>query len=840
MSVPLDTELLTSLMAEARQGFLEEEAPQYLDILRQGITAPQWDYEKLMRAAHTLKGGAGTFQMTAVQKLAHQLEDLLELMGQRHLPAGEPLVRRGVEELAWLLDNVENPTVTGDPALLEAIAALVARERQTPPNPEEEQRAALTGALEDCLQVAEGRLRQGDEGAVAELLEHCTFLAEELHLPWLTAAIAPLQDTPDPATAIQVIAQIRQQRDELLGLAPPPVAPPATLEPEPAPSGEPATVLTHVRLPLRTIEFLANTGGDLLLYLEKLSGQQEQLEATIRHLKELVQGFEPVREQMDEVYEQLAVSYRANEGTEFDPLEMDRFSALHQTLQACQEFVAQISESAEDLDLVTRSTARELVSLRRSLNQIYSEATKARLNPFSTLASPFANKIQRLAKRYGKQVHCRIEGAEVLLDRVLLEQLKGPLTHLVNNAFDHGIEPPQERLQRGKPATAEILLRAQVQGNQVLITIQDDGRGVQLERVYQKARERGLTQAPFAQLSPEELLDFLFMPGFSTSTQVSELSGRGVGLDAVRTEIRQLGGTVEIASTPGQGTRLTLRLPLAVSLLPLLIVRAQGRQLGFLADSVLDILREVPVDRHFTPPLTITWQGQPLPVYLPEQLLEYAFPLDPPLAQAILVLRGPQGQPLGLVVDELSEVRQRMVKQVEEIFPLPPYFVGAAVLPSGESIPVLLPSQLRRPGETATRPPLSVGDEPTHPRPTILIAEDSVYTRRIISSVLGQAGYDILACRDGQEAWEVLLQNIDKVNLVLTDLEMPRLNGLDLLQNIREHPQTNRLPVVMLTSRTGDRHRQKAASLGVNSYLGKPCNPSELLATVGQWVPVAQ
>jgi type IV pili sensor histidine kinase/response regulator len=181
-----------------------------------------------------------------------------------------------------------------------------------------------------------------------------------------------------------------------------------------------------------------------------------------------------------------------------------------------------------------------------------------------------------------------------------------------------------------------------------------------------------------------------------------------------------------------------------------------------------------------------------------------------------------------------------MVKQVEEIFPLPPYFVGAAVLPSGESIPVLLPSQLRRPGETVTRRPLTGGDEPTHPRPTILIAEDSVYTRRIISSVLGQAGYDILACRDGQEAWEVLLQNIDKVNLVLTDLEMPRLNGLDLLQNIREHPQTNRLPVVMLTSRTGDRHRQKAASLGVNGYLGKPCNPSELLATVGQWVPVAQ
>jgi len=834
MSSPFDNDTLASLMAEARQGFLEEEAPQYLEILRQGITAPQWDYEKLMRAAHTLKGGAGTFQMPALQKLAHQLEDLLELMGQRHLPGGEPLVRRGVEELAWLLDNVAQPEVTGDPQLLEAIAHLVAQESQTEPSPEEERRAALTGALEDCLQVAQGRLQQGDGEAVTELLENCTFLAEELQLPWLMTAIAPLRDTTDIATAEQVIAQIRRERDELLGIAPAPVAPSALPEPEPA------TVLTHVRLPLRTIEFLANTGGDLLLYLEKLSGQQEQVEATIRHLKDLVQGFEPVREQMDEVYEQLALQYRATEGTEFDPLEMDRFSALHQTLQACQEFVAQISENAEDLDLVTRSAARELVSLRRNLNQIYSESTKARLNPFSTLASPFADKIHRLGQRYGKQVQCRIEGAEVLLDRVLLEQLKGPLPHLVNNAFDHGIEPPQERLQRGKSPTAQIWLCAQVQGNHALISIQDDGRGVDLERVYRKAQERGLTQAAFEQLSPQELLDFLFMPGFSTSAQVSELSGRGVGLDAVRTEIRQLGGMVEIASTPGQGTRFTLRLPLAVSLLPLLIVRAQGRQLGFLADSVLDILREVPVERNFDHPLSVTWQDQHLPVYLPEHLLEYAFPLDPPLAQAILVLRGPQGQPIGLVVDELSEVRQRMVKRVEEIFPLPPYFVGAAVLPSGESIPVLLPSQMRRPGEAVTRTLLPVGEEPTSQRPTILIAEDSVYTRRILSSVLGQAGYEILACRDGQEAWEVLLHNTDKVKLVLTDLEMPRLNGLDLLQSIREHPQVTRLPVVMLTSRTGDRHRTKASSLGVNGYLGKPCNPSELLATVGQFVPVVQ
>ncbi|MCS6781995.1 MAG: response regulator [Gloeomargarita sp. SKYBB_i_bin120] len=834
--VPLDNDLLTNLMAEARQGFLEEEAPQYLETLRQGIAAPQWDYDKLMRAAHTLKGGAGTFQMRAVQTLAHHLEDLLELMGQRSLPEGEPLVRRGVEELAWLLDNVDDPQVSADPELLAAIAALVAQAQPAAPSPEEELRAALTGALEDCLQVAEGRLQQGDLSACQELWENCVFLAEELKLPWLAAAVAPLRDQPEMALAQQVIAQIRQERDQYLGLTPAVPAAPTDLpaEPEVLTAGP-----TQVRLPLQTVEFLANTGGDLLLYLEKLSGQQEQLEATIRHLKELVAGFEPVRDRMDEVYEQLAMPHRATEGSEFDPLEMDRFSALHETLQACQEFVAQVSESAEDLDLVTRSTARELVSLRRNLNQIYSESTKALLNPFHTLTGPFTQKIQRLAQRYGKQVRCHVEGAEVLLDRVLLERLKGPLTHLVNNAFDHGIETPAERLQQGKPATAQITLKARIQGNQALISIRDDGRGVNLARVYQKARERGLTQAPYEELSREELLNFLFIPGFSTSEQVSELSGRGVGLDAVRTEIRQLGGTVEITSEPGQGTEFTLRLPLAVSLLPLLIVRAQGQLLGFLADSVLDILREVPRGWDWTQPLTLPWRDQEIPVYLPEHLLAYNQSLDPPLAQAILVLAGPQDQPLGLVVDELSEVRQRMVKRIEEVFPLPTYLVGAAVLPSGESIPVLLPSQLRRPGAHPPSLPSLVAESPVT-KPTILVAEDSVYTRRIISSVLGQAGYDILACRDGQEAWETLLQNTDKVRLVLTDLEMPRLNGWELVQSIREHPATQGLPVVMLTSRTGDRHRQKAAQLGVNGYLGKPCNPRELLTTIGRWVPLPQ
>ncbi|MEN9257429.1 MAG: response regulator [Gloeomargarita sp. SRBZ-1_bins_9] len=824
-AAPLDNDLLTQLMAEARQGFLEEEAPLYLETLRQGIAAPQWDYDRLMRAAHTLKGGAGTFQLWALQTLAHHLEDLLELMGQGNLPEGEPLVRRGIEELAWLLDNVHDPNVTADPELLGAIADLVARAQPATSSLEEGVHQALTGALEDCLQVAEARLQQGDGSVIQELWGNCTFLAQELQLPWLAAAVAPLEKELDPALAQRIIAQIRRERDHYLGLGTAPL--PGSLS-----EAEPTAAVTHVRLPSQTVELLADIGGDLLLYLEKLSGQQEQLEATIRHLKELVAGFEPVRERMDEVYEQLALQYRAGEGSEFDPLEMDRFSALHETLQACQEFVAQVSESAEDLDLVTRSTARELVSLRRNLNQIYSASTQARLNPFHTLAGPFAQKIQRLAQRYGKQVECRVEGAEVLLDRLLLEQLKGPLTHLVNNAFDHGIEPPEERLQQGKPAMACIILKAHIQGNQTLISIGDDGRGVDLVRVYQKARERGLTQVPFDQLSREDILNFLFLPGFSTSAQVSELSGRGVGLDAVRTAIRQLGGMVELVSEAGRGTQVTLRLPLAVSLLPLLIVRAQGRLLGFLADSVLDILREVPQGQDFRQPFTLPWRQQDLPVYLPEHLLDYSQPLDPPLAQAILVLAGPQGQPLGLVVDELSEVRQRMVKRMEEVFPLPPYLVGAAVLPSGESIPVLLPSQLRRVGV----PSLGRRELPS-PKPAILVAEDSVYTRRVIGHVLAQAGYDILTCRDGQEAWETLLHHTDRVRLVLTDLEMPRLNGWELVQRIRQHPQTRDLPVVMLTSRTGDRHRQKAAQLGVSGYLGKPCNPQELLATIRRWVP---
>ncbi|MBF2097499.1 MAG: hybrid sensor histidine kinase/response regulator [Gloeomargaritaceae cyanobacterium C42_A2020_066] len=835
----------SALLRELRQTFLEEEAPGLLQTLQSGLAQTERDYAALMRAAHTLKGGAGTFQMTGVQTAAHRLEDLLEQLGQRpagDLPGSEPLLQQGVEELAWLLDNPLDPSLTPNPDWLAAVDTLLAEYAVSAAlDPTAGRREVLTGILEDCLQIAEGRLRQGDVTALADLVEQADMIGAEMDLPWLLAAVQPLHETPDPSLdlGLQVLQTLRQEQQAALaalampgltsiGPAPSVLESPP-VEPEPLPEtatleSEGTAATPQVRIPRPAVELLANTGGDLILYVDKLSGQQQQMGTVIQSLRVLVDRFEPIRDQMEDLYEQLAIQPDTLPEREFDPLELDRFTALHESLQACQELMAQIAEHADDLNLLQRSTTREVVSMGRSLKQIYTTTTQVRLRPFQTLAQPFQERVRRLAQRYGKQVAWQVEGGDVLLDRFLLEELQGPLTHLVNNAFDHGIEPAEERQQLGKPPLATITIRAQIQGNQALITLRDDGRGIDLARVYQKAVERGLTQQPMAELTPETILGFLFESGFSTRSQVSELSGRGVGLDAVRTTIRDLGGSVQVESQAGRGTQFSLRLPVGLSLLPLLVVQAQGRPAAFLTDHVLDILRSLPTDTQET----VAWQGQTLPAHRLNQLAPYAQGVTPTQPQAALILAGPAGRPLALLVEELSEVRQLIVKPLDEVFTVPSYLAGATVLPSGACVPVLLPAQFQ-----PTPTSVAVAERPAGPR-SILVAEDSVYTRRFIQDVLQQAGYAVQSYKDGQEAWEALTVLVEQgeVALVLTDLEMPRLNGLDLLAQIRSHTAYATLPVVMLTSRTGNLHRQKAAALGVSSYLGKPCNPQELLATV--------
>ncbi|MDX2271678.1 MAG: response regulator [Cyanobacteriota bacterium] len=926
MSLNLDPLLLQNIAQEARQCFLEEDAPSYLEALQKALRTPQnIDYAAIMRAAHSLKGGAGLAQLPSLSHLAHRLEDLVELLqkGQIADPTTAwELIRRSVDETAYVLDQAQTQVeVQVDAALLQALAefhAEVVASAEPAPLADELPplvaspslvKTALQVDLEDCLKRMEAvissqpppdQLLPPLEGFV----EECTLLAEALSLPWLaesaqgiTEALAqPEHGIPLMSVARLVTAEVRRLRDDFLQQlkqAAPTSPLPLASEPrlaESLPEVTPASALADegmaavapsliretrplnpsVRIPLSRVEQMTDQVGELIVRFERLSIQEQQLKQSNQELQRLAQQFQPVRDQVKALYDQLTtVNLRrltttttgspegaATEASaDFDPLEMDRYTTLHTSLQSFEELIARIQEARADIDLVYREISENLEQGRQDLDLLYNQVTRSRLVPFRTLAERFVPQLNRLAQRFQKQMELRIEGENVLVDQVILEQLQTPLTHLLNNAVDHGIESSADRLALEKPAVAQILLQAKLEGNQVVITFGDDGRGIDLAKVYQKAVERHLCppHVSFGQLRREQVLEFIFQSGFSTAAQVSEVSGRGVGLDAVRRQIGQLRGTLQVESRIGQGTSFTIRLPLGLSLLPLMLCQTYRRLVALPATSVLEILPYAEaqtspsaVEEGRDPLLlsdpaasalpTMDWRGQRVPLLPLAQLLPYANPVTEVVPPRVVILVQGSLSPIAIAIDGLIGERQLILKPFDDTIPVPPYVAGCTILGTGDVVPVVLPYHFQvstQPrGQTADPQPLV-----SQQSRTILIAEDSVATRRAVEKILSQAGYITIACRDGQEALDELRQRQGSVDMVLTDIEMPRLSGFDLLQSIRAHSEWYALPVALLTSRTGERYQQRALSLGANAYLNKPVDAKLLLQKVETLFP---
>ncbi len=880
MNYEFDPAVLELINQEARQCFLDEDAPIYLESLEQGLRQlannEQPDYEALMRAAHSVKGGAGIAQMPGLSQLAHKIEDLLEAWNQHQLTPDEvglKLLQRGIEELAFLLNQVQNsPDLPGDSKLLTALDEFNHHLSRTPVAASSEPKtslspgklrlikATLESDLEKCLVTAETLLLEAkflDKIAkgLNNFVEECTMLGEAFELPWLVSVVAPLakavqQSKPNsavPRIAKKVIDNVRTLRDKFLHKITsekkkdPKTKTTALAVPENQENDKATALNSQLRIPLKRLDDMGSVVGELINSHERISIQHQQMKQASYNLKRLVEQVKPVRDRVQSLYDQMSTVTKANyttnddstTETEFDSLEMDRYTALHSSLQTFEELITQIQETRVDIDLVNRELAQELQVARLDLDQLYNNVTQSRLVSFKTFAQRFLPQVQRLNQRCGKSAQLLLEGENVLMDKLLLEQLQTPLTHLFNNALDHGIEKPNERVALDKPKTAQILLQAKIEGSEVAITFQDDGRGIDLLHIYQKAVERGLCphEISMNQLRREEILAFIFQSGFSTSKQVSDISGRGVGLDIVRTQVRQLRGSLEVDTVPGKNTKFTIRLPLSLSLLSLLLCQAQQQIFAIPTDSVLEVILYSDLQPELQPHISsITWREQVLPLLPLMGLLPYEnFRSATTNPQVVLILNGAQS-PLAVTVDAILDERQLIIKPFDDTVFVPPYLAGCTTLGTGEVVPVLLPRFLK---PVISKPQSSAEKKATiKSSRTILIAEDSTGARRSLERILTQAGFTVIVCRDGQEALDELQKHQQEVDLVISDIEMPRLNGFDLLQKIRTHSSLYNLPVVMLTSRTGDRHRQKGFSLGANAYLGKPITPTELLAGV--------
>lgn len=885
----LDAVSLDAILQEARSCFLYEDAPDYLTMLEKGMqrlvtfadatsTNPselKHEYTVLMRAAHSIKGGAGIAQLPSLNKLAHKLEDLLQALDAGRVEAQKEtayeLLFLGIEQIkdlvAEAIANPNNQAIT-DPNSLPLVTALDGFLQELSPQVQEEVevsndaiainpfilKTVLEVDLEECIQRVEQLLKppirqQALKQGLASFVEECTLLGQTLSLAWLleeAEALKPQlgQDNLE-SVAKNAIAQLRQLRSQTLNPKTPAPTSAVVVETTPPETQTAVTPTLNLRIPVTRLDRMNNTLGELLIGHERLSLYHSQLHQANVTLNKESQKLNPINEQVRIFYDQLATPLASSLGgnsvetsnNEFDSLQFDQYTGFHSTLQDLQEVMVRVQETKSDIELVTRDFQAALDQLRQQLDGLRGDLTQSRLVPFKFLAERFITPLQNLSQRYRKSVELEIVGKETLVDQVILEQLQTPLTHLLRNAFDHGIETTQERLKANKAKTAKITLTASVQGNQVIIAISDDGRGINTKKVQARAAEIGLC-ASKASLSTDEILQFLFVPGFSTAETVTDLSGRGAGLDAVRLQIERLRGKVQVETKLQQGTKFKITIPLTLSILPLLLCRCQQRTLAIPSVNILEIIALAEFCDYSSQPETIVWQNRPAPLFCLTQLLPYnrsdSVPSASQFNQHLGIVLDVGGQPVVVAVNSLLGERELVLKPFDATIDVPAYIAGCTVLGTGEVVAVVSPNYL---GELITQKQLptlskSLPSLPQQQVATILIVDDSVAVRRLLDRVLNSSGYQVVQCRDGKEALETLNRSGDLYDLVISDIEMPRMDGFTLLREIRFHDRWHSLPVAMLTSRANDQHRQKARDLGANDYFTKPFQPADLLKAI--------
>ncbi|GEA26227.1 chemotaxis protein CheA [Microcystis aeruginosa NIES-4325] len=635
-----------------------------------------------------------------------------------------------------------------------------------------------------------------------------------------------------------------------------------------------------VRVPLKQLDNLSNLIGEVVVKRNRLEEEQERLRLFLDNLLNQVQNLSDVGSRMQDLYERTllegallasrnsggGIGYGRVKGenqgdsamtSELDALEIDRFTDFHLLSQETIELIVRVRESASDIQFVVDETDQVTRTLRQVTTQLQEGMTKSRMGPFSETADRLPRAIRDISLKLNKQAKLKVEGGDVLIDKMILEHLNSPMTHLVNNAITHGIESPQERMAKGKPVLGTIWVRAFLQGNQTLITVSDDGAGIDADRVKRKAIKKGLISEQEAQhLSPQEVYELLFHPGFSTKDQADDFAGRGVGLDVVRTSLIDVRGTVTIDSVLGKGTTFTIRLPLTLSICKALCCVSNHARIGFSMDGVEDIIRDIQardiqMDRDGR--RCVFWQNTLLPFQPLSELLSYnrqvsrrSFYTDKQEEDsfAILILRSGNNL-LGIQVDQVIGELEIVIKQIEGPIPKTPGIAGATVLGDGTVMPIgdvlelidIAQGRLRTDNGSPWRQPAPPVEVETNQKSEtmVLIVDDSITVRQLLSLSFSKAGYRVEQARDGQEAWEKLRGGLP-CDIIFCDIEMPRMNGLELLANLQKDPRLAAIPVACLTSRGSERHRKMAAELGASGYFIKPCPDRDLLSAAKKMI----
>lgn len=634
-----------------------------------------------------------------------------------------------------------------------------------------------------------------------------------------------------------------------------------------------------IKVPAKQLDNLSNLVGELIVNRNSLEQSQERMRQFLDNLLHQVILLSDAGQRMHDLYEKtlleraiwdsrhrnhsnntIHISDTRNESNAEirdlkDPLDLDRvenFTPFHLLAQETIEYIVRVRESASDIEFLVDDAEQVTRQLRQVTTQLQEGFTKSRMVPFSETVQPLFRVVRDNSIRCGKEIELHVEGKETLIDKMIQVKLSDPMIHLMNNAITHGIETPQERLSRGKFSKGRITIRAFHQGNQTVISVADDGAGINPEKVKNKAIKKDLmTEKQAQEISSLDVYDLLFHPGFSTKDKITDIAGRGVGLDVVKTNLNDIRGTITIDSTIGKGTIFTIRLPLTLSISKALCCLSDRSWIAFPMDGVEDMLKvskgEIKIGAQGQN--YIEWRGAKLPFRHLRELLVYnhhvrrsnvyGINTEEDMISIVVLRSASAGIFLAVQVDQVLEQQKEIViKQLQGPVPKPLGIAGATVLGDGKIVAIadvielinLATGRQRRdegnvwlPGDGNSRP------LPTEQSvPTVLIVDDSITVRELLSMTFSKAGYRVEQARDGKDAWEKLRAGLP-CDLVFCDIEMPRMDGFELLSRMQKDSNLQSLPIAMLTSRGAKKHMEMAFELGAKGYFTKPYIEDKLL-----------
>ncbi len=654
------------------------------------------------------------------------------------------------------------------------------------------------------------------------------------------------------------------------GTVPTPVRHPPSTAPTQSPVPNPQR--PTIRVDLERLTELVNLVGELVINRTNLELQESELRGEVKRIRRNIIDLNQFGGQLREEYDRMSFAdWRGANGNpgkgkfveldqefltitnskssvshpHFDILEMDQYTEFHSTASEVIETAETISHSATKLDALAMRFERSIDQLRRITEQLRSRVMQLRVVSFSRAVDHLPRALRDMCLTYNKDVNLLLLGRDTKIDESLLDALRDPLIHLVRNAFDHGIEMPELRQEMGKPASGQIEIEARHQGGQTIITVADDGKGIDPEIIRRKIVKKGLATEEQAQdFSIAELYDFLFWPGFSTVEEVSNLSGRGVGLDVVRSNLRTVRGTVKVDSRLGKGTSFILKLPLLLSITEALMVKTDRNKIAVPLDAVEEILHIKASEIHTAgnQPM-LWWREEFIRLVRLQDLLEYSVlgpdaPSPDPLTQdhiAVLVLASSEGM-LAVAVERLIGQQEIVVKPLPSPLSKPRGVLGSTILGDGKVVTILdVDDLVGQPLANSSIAPVS--DKVPHlapissQTPQILIVDDSYTIRQLLSLMLTRARYRVVQAKDGLDALEKLQNGLD-CSLAIVDIEMPRMDGFEFLRSVRSTQRFAKIPIAMLTSRSGEKHRQMAMELGANQYFTKPYSEALLLEAI--------